>query len=128
MAARTTAGGYRVRVLRNLRRKDNNHSDAGPVDPQGAAAAGRHRTDGQDEQAPDDELVSYLAALAPDSDPETTGVGLFGSAQVLQLRLSVVTNEQLRELAAAKNTSPLALAQEWIEQRLEWEYQQYTRG
>lgn len=117
-----------MRVLRNLRRKDNNQSDAGPVDPQSAAAAGRHRTEGQEEQVPDDELVSYLAALAPDSDPEATGGGLFGSAQVLQLRLSVVTNEQLRELAAAKNTSPLALAQEWIEQRLEWEYQQYSRG
>jgi hypothetical protein len=88
---------------------------------------GRHRTvvQGQDEQLPDEELESYLAALSPDGDPETTGSGRrFGGAQVYQLRLTPLANEQLRRLAAHRHTSPMALAQEWVMQRLEWECQQ----
>ena len=75
--------------------------------------------------APDKELDSYLAALAPESDVETTGTGRrFGTAQVLQLRLQLMANEQLRELAEMRQTSPTALAQEWVMQRLEWEARQ----
>ncbi|HEV8560278.1 MAG TPA: hypothetical protein VGR06_28415 [Actinophytocola sp.] len=40
------------------------------------------------------------------------------------MRLPLVANEQLKELAVHRNTSPLALAQEWVMQRLEWEAQQ----
>jgi hypothetical protein len=68
-----------------------------------------------------------LAALAPDTDldPETTGSGRrFGGAEVYQLRLSLMANEHLRELAARQQTSPNALAQEWVMQRLEWEARQ----
>jgi hypothetical protein len=36
----------------------------------------------------------------------------------------LIANEQLRELAAHRQTSPMALAQEWVMQRLEWECQQ----
>ncbi|SDC91901.1 hypothetical protein [Actinokineospora iranica] len=96
------------------------------------ANPGRHRNP-QREQAedalPDDELESYLAALAPEGDAETTGSGRrFGGAEVYQLRLSLVANEQLRELAAYRQTSPMALAQEWVMQRLEWEAQQLQRS
>jgi len=90
------------------------------------ANAGRHRTEAQaqDEHLPDHELESYLAALSPEGDPETTGSGRrFGGAQVYQLRLPLMANEQLRELAAHHQTSPMALAQEWVLQRLEWESQ-----
>jgi hypothetical protein len=91
-----------------------------------ALNAGRHRNEVQPEdQLPDEELESYLAALAPEGDPETTGSGKrFGTAEVYQLRLSLIANEQLREIAAYRQTSPMALAQEWVEQRLEWEAQQ----
>ena len=88
---------------------------------------GRHRTEQQEgeEQLPDEELESYLAALAPEGDLETTGSGRrFEGAQVYQLRLPLMANEQLKELAAHRQTSPLALAQEWVTQRLEWECQQ----
>ena len=88
---------------------------------------GRHRTEthDQEEQLPDEELESYLAALSPEGDLETTGSGRrFEGAQVYQLRLSLMANEQLKELAAHRQTSPLALAQEWVTQRLEWECQQ----
>jgi hypothetical protein len=92
--------------------------------------AGLHRTEGEleEENLPDHELESYLAALSPEGDPETTGTGRrFGGSQVYQLRLSLMANEQLREIAAHNQTSPLALAQEWIMQRLEWEAQQLRR-
>lgn len=94
-----------------------------------AADAGRHRTEAEPvEQAPDHELESYLAALSPEGDPESTGSGRrFGGSQVYQLRLSLMANEQLREIAAHNQTSPLALAQEWVMQRLEWEAQQLPR-
>lgn len=93
--------------------------------------AGRHRTElpepEVDPAAPDEEMDTYLAALSPDADAdvETTGSGRrFGGSQVYQLRLSLMANEQLRELAAHNNTSPLSLATEWVKQRLEWEHNQ----
>jgi hypothetical protein len=95
-----------------------------------SAAAGRHRTEAaaEEETLPDRELESYLAALSPEGDPETTGSGRrFGGSQVYQLRLSLMANEQLREIAAHNQTSPLALAQDWVMQRLEWEAQQLPR-
>lgn len=95
-----------------------------------AANAGRHRTEAApgEEALPDHELESYLAALSPEGDPETTGSGRrFGGSQVYQLRLSLMANEQLREIAVHNQTSPLALAQEWVMQRLEWEAQQLPR-
>jgi len=100
--------------------KSRNNLKAIPVNQ------GRHRTDvqEQEEQLPDEELESYLAALSPEGDPETTGAGRRLGAEVYQLRLSLIANEQLRELAAHRQTSPMALAQEWVMQRLEWECQQ----
>jgi hypothetical protein len=91
-----------------------------------SASQGRHRNEGEGEELlPDDELESYLAALSPASEAETTGSGRrFGGAEVYQLRLSLVANEQLRELAELRNTSPMALATDWVMQRLEWEAQQ----
>jgi hypothetical protein len=93
------------------------------------ANAGRHRTEAQEQDGvPDHELESYLAALSPEGDPETTGSGRrFGGAEVYQLRLPLMANEQLRELAARHQTSPMALAQEWVLQRLEWESQHLNR-
>jgi len=96
-----------------------------------AVDAGRHRTEAspaEENHLPDHELESYLAALSPEGDPETTGSGRrFGGSQVYQLRLSLMANEQLKEIAAYNQTSPLALAQEWVMQRLEWEAQQLPR-
>ncbi|AHI01797.1 hypothetical protein BC739_009012 [Kutzneria viridogrisea] len=98
-----------------------------PLPSLGRAKNGKHREPAREQQveaAPDHDLENYLAALAPEGDVETTGSGRrFGNAQVYQLRLSLVANEQLRELAARHQTSPLALAQEWITQRLAWETQ-----
>jgi hypothetical protein len=94
------------------------------------AGPGRHREEApaQDENQPDQELESYLAALSPEGDPESTGSGRrFGGAEVYQLRLPLMANEQLRELAAYHQTSPMALAQEWVLQRLEWEAQHLHR-
>jgi hypothetical protein len=92
-----------------------------------AATPGRHRNSAAKEAetaADDHELTSYLAALAPDSDPESTGSGKrFGEAQVYQLRVSPIASEQLKDIAAARGTSPQALAQEWILERLSWEGQ-----
>lgn len=89
-----------------------------------ANKTGRHRPvqPANDPQAPDHELESYLAAISPDGDPESTGAGRrFNNAQVYQLRLSPIHNEHLKALAGRANTSPQALAQEWLEQRLNWE-------
>ena len=97
-----------------------------PLPSLGRKKDGRHREPAREQQeaAPDHELENYLAALSPEGDVETTGSGRrFGNAQVYQLRLSLTANEQLRELAAMHQTSPLALAQEWITQRLAWESQ-----
>nr|WP_232285292.1 hypothetical protein [Saccharomonospora xinjiangensis] len=70
-------------------------------------------------QADDAELSSYLAALAPQSDLESTGSGRrFGEAQVFQMRFSLAASQQLKELAARLGTSPQALAQEWVLERL----------
>ncbi len=93
----------------------------------GRTRTGRHRpvSTEEDPQAPGRELENYLAALAPDGDVESTGSGRrFGNAQVYQLRLQLMANEQLRELAARQGTSPQALAQEWVMQRLDWEAEQ----
>ncbi|WP_092530350.1 hypothetical protein [Amycolatopsis arida] len=90
-----------------------------------SAGQGRHRDAKDIEPTVDDhELTSYLAALAPDSDPESTGSGRrFGDAQVYQLRLNLIASEQLKEIARERDTSPQALAQEWILERLSWEAQ-----
>lgn len=77
------------------------------------------------EEPIDTELTGYLAALAPESEAEITG-GLRNS-QVYQLRLSLVANGQLQELAQLHQTSPLALIQEWVNQRLAWESRQRPR-
>lgn len=93
----------------------------------GRTKTGRHRpvAPEEDPQAPGRELEDYLAALVPDGDVESTGSGRrFGGAQVYQLRLQLTANEQLRELAASHGTSPQALAQEWVMQRLGWEVEQ----
>lgn len=67
----------------------------------------------------DQELDSYLAALAPEEDVETTGSGRrFGGSQVYQLRLPLIANERLKELAAKQGTSPAALARDWVLQHL----------
>ncbi len=72
----------------------------------------------------DTELTSYLAALAPENDLESTGSGKrFGEAQVFQLRMSLVASQQLKDIAAERQISPQALAQEWILERLNWEGQ-----
>jgi hypothetical protein len=68
---------------------------------------------------PDRELESYLAALAPEESVETTGSGRrFGNSQVYQLRLPLMANERLKELAAKQGTSPAALARDWVLQHL----------
>ena len=95
-----------------------------------ATRSGRHRpvSPEQDPHAPGRELESYLAALAPESEVETTATGgRFGNAQVYSLRLPLIANEQLRELSTALGTAPQALAQEWIMQRLRYEFAQYER-
>jgi len=92
-----------------------------------AASSGRHRGAAKpvdDGVVEDTELTSYLAALAPDNDLESTGSGKrFGEAQVIQLRMSLVANQQLKDIAAERQISPQALAQEWILERLNWEGQ-----
>lgn len=73
----------------------------------------------QQANEPDHELDSYLAALAPKEDLETTGSGRgFGGAEVYQLRLPLMANEKLKELAARQGTSPGALARDWVMQHL----------
>lgn len=68
---------------------------------------------------PDHELESYLAALAPEESVETTGSGRrFGNSDVYQLRLPLIANERLKELAAKQGTSPAALARDWVLQHL----------
>jgi hypothetical protein len=69
---------------------------------------------------PDSELDSYLAALNPEEGVETTGTGRrFGAAQVYQVRLPLMANERLKEIAARNGTSPAALVNEWVLQHLE---------
>jgi hypothetical protein len=92
-----------------------------------AASSGRHRgaaKPADDGVVEDKELTSYLAALAPDADNESTGTGKrFGEAQVFQLRMSLIASQQLKDIAEARDISPQALAQEWILERLNWEGQ-----
>jgi hypothetical protein len=89
-----------------------------------AAGNGRRRDpeparQGADEAADDQELSSYLAALAPETPPESTGSGRrFGDAQVYQLRLNLIASQELKDLATERGTSPQALAQEWVLERL----------
>lgn len=102
-----------------------------PLPSLGRNKPGRHRPPEPeppaDAEAPDTELESYLAALAPEGDPETTGSGQrFGGSQVYQLRLPLMANEELREIARRYGTSPLSLAQDWVMQRLRWEYDQLS--
>lgn len=100
---------YRCAVAFRFNSRNQKSRDAAPQ-PQA----------GQD--APDRELESYLAALAPETGPETTDGGKrFGDAQVLQLRLNLIASDELKQLAAARQTSPQALAQEWVLERLSWE-------
>ncbi|MHA6801496.1 hypothetical protein [Bounagaea algeriensis] len=78
-------------------------------------------TDWPEEQVAeaDQELDSYLAALTPEEDVESTGSGRrFGNSQVYQLRLPLLANERLKELAAKQGTSPAALARDWVLQHL----------
>ena len=92
-----------------------------------AVSSGRHRgaaKTADDGVVEDKELTSYLAALAPDADNESTGTGKrFGEAQVFQLRMSLIASKQLADVAAERDISPQALAQEWILERLNWEGQ-----
>lgn len=107
--------------------QSNRYRVAVPLGSLGRSKSGRHRPPAreQDEALPDEELESYLAALAPETaDAETTAGTSFGNAQVYQLRLQLMANEQLKELAAERQTSPQALATEWVMQRLEWEARQ----
>lgn len=70
-------------------------------------------------EEPDQELESYLAALSPEEDMQTTGSGrAFGSSEVFQLRLPLMANERLKEVAAQQGLSPAALAKDWIMQHL----------
>lgn len=66
-----------------------------------------------------------MAALAPEGDVESTATGRrFGNSQVYQLRLQLAANDRLRDLARERGTSPHALVQEWVMQRLDWEFHQ----
>ncbi|WP_298181409.1 hypothetical protein [Saccharomonospora sp.] len=87
---------------------------AGPTRRRGRSAPAVDESVGEDP-----ELSSYLAALAPENDVESTGSERrFGEAQVYQLRLSHVAGQQLKDLATELGTSPQALAQEWVLERL----------
>ena len=101
--------------------RQNTRTDLKPASP------GRHRNSPEKEAeaaVEDHELTSYLAALAPESDPDSTGSGArFGESQVYQLRVTPVASEQLNDIAAERGTSPQALAREWILERLSWESQ-----
>ncbi len=107
--------------LPSLSRRSGSRTNLKPVNP------GRHRNSSTKEAeavVEDTELTSYLRALAPDNDPESTGTGKrFGEAQVFQLRMNLIAMEQLKDAAQERNLSPQALAQEWILERLSWESQ-----
>lgn len=94
-------------------------------DKNSARNSGKHRGQEQASGAegePDHELESYLAALAPETDAETTDTGRrFGDAQVYQLRLNLVAADQLKQLARDRGTAPLSLIQEWVLERLRHE-------
>lgn len=65
-------------------------------------------------QGPGEELHSYLAALAPGTESDNR----FGDAQVLHVRLDLPTTERLKVIAAREATSPQALVQDWVVQRI----------
>lgn len=82
----------------------------------------RHRPPPADGNAPDADLDSYLAALAPGTDEQPTDLAArFGSAQVFQLRLPALRIEQLRRIAEERGVSPGALAVDWVVERLDHE-------
>lgn len=86
----------------------------------------RHRSPGPDAAidlaAHDPELDSYLAALAPQADPDATELtGRFGSAQVFQVRLPALRIEQLRRISEERGVSPGALVVDWVIDRLDRE-------
>lgn len=73
-----------------------------------------------DDQVPDRELQTYLAALSPESDVgPSERTGRFGTAEVFQLRLPALRIEQLRRYAEARGMAPAALAVEWVIDRLD---------
>ncbi|TWF94856.1 hypothetical protein FHU35_13574 [Saccharopolyspora dendranthemae] len=92
----------------------------------GRTKANRQRKPAE-EAEPDPEFESYLAALDPEENLESTGSGRrFGAAQVYQLRLPLLANERLRELAFKQGTSPAALARDWVMQHLEIAEQEHA--
>lgn len=93
----------------------------------GRTKSGRHRPVSVEPgpNRPGHELESFIAALAPESECETTASGRrFGDAEVHQLRMPLGADEQIRRYAEERNTSPLALIQEWVMQRLQFEAEQ----
>lgn len=85
----------------------------------GRTKTGRRQQKSAQSAEPDHEFESYLAALAPEESVESTGSGRrFGASQVYQLRLPLMANERLRELAFKQGTSPAALARDWVMQHL----------
>jgi hypothetical protein len=90
-----------------------------------AQQGGRHRPPASPEpvEEPDRELEAYLAALSPTpSNPAGADSSKrFGTAQVYQVRMPAEADAWLRALAVERGTSPLALLQDWVLQRLEWE-------
>lgn len=71
------------------------------------------------EDQPDPELVSYLAALAPNDDHKAAEItGRFATTQTLSLRMSALDLEHLRRLADARGLAPAELAAEWVRERL----------
>lgn len=85
----------------------------------GRIKANRQRKPAE-EAEPDPEFESYLAALEPEENVESTGSGRrFGNAEVYQLRLPLLANERLKELAFKQGTSPAALARDWVMQHLD---------
>jgi hypothetical protein len=90
-----------------------------------AQQGGRHRPQPPPEpvEEPDLELEAYLAALSP-TPSGSEGMDSskrFGTAQVYQVRMPGEADAWLRNLAIERGTSPLALLQDWVLQRLEWE-------
>jgi hypothetical protein len=90
----------------------------------GRSKSGKHRSPAVDaNHQHDDELSSYLAALAPDNSPTSVELtGGLNTSQIYQLRLQLIANEQLKELAAERNVSPQRLATEWVLERLALEF------
>ncbi len=91
----------------------NRTSKHRPVDPEPTPSA------------PDHELESYLAALAPNPEADTTASGdQFGKPLSYRVRLNPIADGQLHELAQLRGISPRELIQEWTQERLAWEADQ----